>query len=478
MNQVEHNYVNGEFVGADAHRENINPSDTNDVVGLFPRSGTDLLDAAVLAAREAQPGWARTSPQARADILERIAERIYRDVEPLAGLLAREEGKTLRESTGEVTRAAQIFRFFSGEALRLTGTRQASTRPGVTVNTTRDPLGVVGIITPWNFPIAIPAWKAAPALAYGNAVVMKPAELTPASALALARIMHECGLPAGVFNLVMGQGSVLGDAMVTHPGIDAMTFTGSGGVGVGIARLAAERLMPVQLELGGKNPLLIAEDADLELAVACAVDGAFFATGQRCTASSRLIVHERVHDEFVEKMRVAIGALRVGDARAPETDIGPVVDASQLRTDTDYLDIARGEAELVIGGELLELSTPGHYLSPALIVGVDNDCRTSREEIFGPVASVIRVGSHDEAVAVANDTPYGLSAGICTTSLRFAEDFQARSEAGMVMVNLPTAGVDPHVSFGGRKMSSYGPKEQGSAAREFFTQSKTAYVLP
>ncbi len=474
----QQNYVRGEFADVPDHRPNLNPSDTNDVVGLFPRSDAAVLDRAVEAAREAQPGWARSSPQERADILERIATRIYRDAEELADLLAREEGKTLREARGEVIRAAQVFRFFSGEALRLTGTRQASTRPGVTVNTTREPLGVVGIITPWNFPIAIPSWKAAPALAYGNAVVMKPAELTPASALALARIMHDSGVPAGVFNLVMGQGSVLGSAMVDHPGIDAMTFTGSSGVGVGIAEKAARRLMPAQLELGGKNPLVIAEDADLDVAVSCAIDGAFFATGQRCTASSRLIVHDRVHDAFLQRMRERMSQLSVGDSRAEGTDIGPVVDESQLDTDLEYLEIARREAGEVIGGEVIDGKTPGFYLSPALIVGASNEHRTSREEIFGPVASVIRVSSHDEAVAIANDTPYGLSAGICTTSLKLAEDFQARSDSGMVMVNLPTAGVDPHVAFGGRKMSSFGPKEQGSTAREFFTHSKTSYVLP
>lgn len=472
------NYVRGRFVNAADHRPNHNPSDTDDVIGLFPRSAVALLDDAVVAAREAQPDWARRSPQERADILERIAAGIQRDVESLAELLAREEGKTLREARGEVVRASQVFRFFSGEALRLTGHRQASTRPGVTVNTTAEPLGVIGIITPWNFPIAIPSWKAAPALAYGNAVVMKPAELTPASALALARIIDESGMPPGVFNLVMGQGSVLGSAMVEHEGIDAMTFTGSGAVGVGIAERAARRLMPVQLELGGKNPLVIAGDADLDVAVGCAIDGAFFATGQRCTASSRLIVHESIHDAFVQRMSERMTLLSVGDARAPGTDIGPVVDASQLRTDLEYIDLARREAGEVIGGDVVERATPGYYLSPALIVGASNEQRSSREEIFGPVASVIRVASHDEAVAVANDTPYGLSAGICTTSLALAEDFQARSDAGMVMVNLPTAGVDPHVSFGGRKMSSFGPKEQGSVARQFFTQSKTAYVLP
>ncbi|MEE6281953.1 aldehyde dehydrogenase family protein [Georgenia sp. MJ170] len=472
------NYIGGQFVPAAEHRANINPSDTADVVGMFPRSTAEELSAAVSAAKEAQPGWARTSPQARADVLERIAAAILAQAAELGDLLAREEGKTLREAVGEVTRAGHIFRFFSGEALRMAGSRQPSTREGVTVNITREPLGVVGIITPWNFPIAIPAWKTAPAIAYGNTVVLKPAELTPASTHALARIMHEAGLPAGVFNIVMGQGSVLGDALLDHPDLDAITFTGSENVGVQLAETAARRLMPAQLELGGKNPLVVAADADLDVAVRCAIDGSFYATGQRCTASSRLVVDDKVHDEFVERMLQRMSQLVVGDARDLGTEIGPVVDERQLETDLAYLDIAREGHGEVHGGERVERQTPGFYLTPALITGASNTDRTSREEIFGPVSSIIRVSDYEEAVAVANDTPFGLAAGICTTSLRLAEDFQQRAEAGMVMVNLPTAGVDPHVPFGGRKRSSFGPKEQGVAARDFYTQLKTSYVAP
>lgn len=470
------NYIGGNFVPTTDHRPNVNPSDTGDTIGMFPRSSEQTVAEAVAAARAAQPAWARTSPQVRADILERIAAGILASVPQLSDLLAREEGKTLREAAGEVTRAGHIFRFFSGEALRVTGTRQPSTRDGVTVNITREPLGVVGIITPWNFPIAIPAWKSAPAIAYGNTVVLKPAELTPASTHALATIMDDAGLPPGVFNLVMGQGSTLGDAIINHPDIDAISFTGSERIGTQLAETAARRLMPAQLEMGGKNPLIIAADADLDVAVRCAIDGAFFATGQRCTASSRLIVDERVHDEFVERMLLRMGQLVVGDARDAETDIGPVVDERQLKTDLDYLDIARAGTAEVHGGERVERLTPGFYLTPALITGASNSDRTSREEIFGPVTSVIRVADYDEAVATANDTPFGLAAGICTTSLHLAEDFQQRALAGMVMVNLPTAGVDPHVPFGGRKRSSFGPKEQGTSAREFFTQLKTSYV--
>lgn len=472
------NYIGGKFIPSRRHRANINPSNTNDVIGEFPRSEANDIEEAVAAARSAHPEWSRTSPQRRADILEKIASGILAQAEVLADLLSREEGKTVREALGEVARAGHIFRFFSGEALRMTGTRQESTREDVLVNITRESCGVIGIVTPWNFPMAIPSWKTAPALAFGNTVVLKPAEITPASTHALAEIMHEAGLPAGVFNLVMGQGSVLGSALVENEGVDALTFTGSEKVGSRLAVKAAERLMPLQLEMGGKNPLVVTADADIGVAVQCAIDGAFFATGQRCTASSRLIVDNRVHDEFVERMLTCMSELVVGDARDPGTTIGPVVDERQLTTDLEYLQLARTESSVVHGGDQVERSTPGHYLTPALITGATNEDRTSREEIFGPVASVIQVSGYEEALSVANDTPFGLVGGICTTSLRLAEDFQRNAQAGMVMVNLPTAGVDPHVPFGGRRRSSFGPKEQGVAAREFYTQLKTSYVAP
>lgn len=473
------NYINGAWLAAGDVRENLNPSDTTDVIGRYARSTADSVDDAVEAARRAQRGWAATSPQVRADLLESVAHCILAQRDALADLLAREEGKTIGEAAGEVTRAAHIFRFFAGEALRMRGERQPSTRPGVTVNTHREAVGVVGIITPWNFPIAIPAWKAAPALAYGNTVVLKPAELVPASAVALTEIIHSAGFPAGVFNLVLGQGSVLGDAISNHPGIDAVTFTGSGPVGARVAQAASGRLAAVQLEMGGKNPLVVLADADLDVAVDCAIQGAFYSTGQRCTASSRLIVEEGVHDEFVDRMLAAMAKLSVGDSRDSATMIGPVVDERQLATDLRYIEIARStDGRSVHGGDRLERAKPGFYLSPALITGAGNDDVVSREEVFGPVASVITATDYEEAVAIANDTEFGLVAGICTTSLAASEDFQTRSDSGMVMVNLATAGVDLHVSFGGRKRSSYGPREQGNEAQQFFTQTKTAYVRP
>ena len=472
------NYVNGEWVEAPDASRNINPSDLSDTVGEYARADVAQAAAAVAAAKAALPAWSTSGIQERADILDRAGTAILARKEELGRLLAREEGKTLAEGIGEAARAGQILRFFGGEALRIEGEKLASVRPGVDVEITREPVGVVLAITPWNFPIAIPAWKLAPALAFGNCVVLKPADLTPGCAWALADILAEAGIPPGVFNLVMGRGSVVGDALLSDAGVDAVSFTGSVATGRGIALKAVESGKRVQLEMGGKNPLVVLDDADLDTAVSCAVNGAFFSTGQRCTASSRLVVTDGIHDRFVAAMQDAMSGLTVDHALKEGTQIGPVVDQSQLDQDLSYLDIARGEGAQVIGGERLDRETEGFYMAPALFTDTRNDMRINREEIFGPIASVIRVKDYDEALSVANDTIYGLSAGICTSSLKHASHFKRHSQAGMVMVNLPTAGVDYHVPFGGRKGSSYGPREQGRYAREFYTQVKTAYTLP
>ena len=354
-----------------------------------------------------------------------------------------------------------------------------SARPGIGVEITREPIGVVGIITPWNFPIAIPAWKIAPALCYGNTVVFKPAELVPGSAWAIVDILHRAGLPKGVLNLVMGKGSVVGQAMLDSADLAGLTFTGSTGTGKRVALASIEHNRKFQLEMGGKNPFVVLDDADLTVAVEAAANSGFFATGQRCTASSRIIVTEGIHDKFVAALTERISKINVGHAMEKETHVGPVVDQSQLKQDTDYIEIGKSEgAKLAFGGELLKKATPGFYLQPALFTEATNQMRISREEIFGPVASVIRVKDYEEALATANDTPFGLSAGIATTSLKHATHFKRNSEAGMVMVNLPTAGVDFHVPFGGRKGSSFGSREQGKYANEFFTTVKTAYTLP
>jgi aldehyde dehydrogenase (NAD+) len=354
-----------------------------------------------------------------------------------------------------------------------------SVRPGVDVEVTREPLGVVGIISPWNFPAAIPAWKIAPALAYGNCVVFKPADLVPGSAWAMADIIARAGLPAGAFNLVMGRGSVVGEALVSDPRVDAISFTGSVDTGRKIAQKAVARMAKFQLEMGGKNPLVVLDDADLKTAVESAVNGAFFSTGQRCTASSRLIVTKGIHNKFVEALADRLKTLVVDDALKAGTQIGPVVDKNQLNQDLFYIEEGKKEgAKLTYGGKLLKREKEGFYLEPALFVDTRNGMRINREEIFGPVASVLAADDYDEALQLANDTPFGLSAGIVTSSLKHAAHFRRNSQAGMVMVNLPTAGVDYHVPFGGRKGSSYGPREQGRYAAEFYTTVKTAYIAP
>ena len=469
-------YIAGEWVTDDAVSININPSNIDDIVGEFSRGDAARVDEAVAAANAAQPDWAAASPQLRHDVLEKASNLITSRKDELGRLLSREEGKTLAEGIGETMRAAQVFKFFAGEAIRNVGDAVASIRPGIDVTVEREAVGTIGLITPWNFPIAIPAWKLAPALAYGNAVVMKPAELTPGCAWELAKILHEAGCPTGVFNLVMGPGSTVGARIVEHPGIDAISFTGSVSTGNTIAVQCASTGKRVQMEMGGKNPLVVVDDADLDVAVATAINGAFFSTGQRCTASSRLIVTAGIHDAFLEKLTSAAANLIVGDALDAATQIGPVVDQKQLDQNLRYLKLASNEGCDVRGGELA--NGPGFFMKPAIFAGATNQMTVSREEIFGPMASVIKVADYDEALAVANDTEFGLSAGICTTSLRYASDFRKKAQAGMVMVNLPTAGVDYHVPFGGRKGSSYGPREQGSYAREFYTIVKTSYIAP
>ena len=473
------NYIAGEWVAGATLTLNRNPSDVSDVIGEYAQADVAQTRAAIAAAKEAFPGWASGNIQERANILDRAGNEILVRKDELGRLLSREEGKTLPEGVGEAVRAGNIFKFFAGEALRLSGEKLPSVRPGIDVEITREPLGVVGLITPWNFPIAIPAWKIAPALAYGNTVVMKPADLVPGCAWAIAEILAKAGLPPGVFNLAMGRGSVVGETLVMHPDVAGISFTGSVETGRGIAAKAVARMAKVQLEMGGKNPLVIVDDADLATAVNCAVQGAYFSTGQRCTASSRLIVTDGIHERFVAAVAEKLKTLKVDDALAPGTDIGPVVDQSQLDTDLRYIDIGRGEgAKLAFGGQRVKHAKEGYYLAPTLFTEATNAMRISREEIFGPVAAVIRVKNYDEALATANDTPLGLCSGIVTTSLKHASHFKRYAETGMVMVNLPTAGVDYHVPFGGRKGSSYGPREQGRYAAEFFTTVKTAYTAP
>ena len=476
---MQRNLIGGDWVEGASVIANINPSTTDEMVGEYASASKSDVAVAIAAAKTAAPEWARSPIQRRHDVLKAASDEIIARKEELGRLLAREEGKTLPEAIGEVTRAGQIFAFFAGECLRIGGETIDSVRPGIDVHVTREPVGVIGVITPWNFPIAIPAWKIAPALAYGNTVVFKPAELVPGSAWALVDILHRAGTPKGVLNLTMGRGSVVGQAMLDSPDVNAVTFTGSVATGKRVAAACTGQMRKFQLEMGGKNPLVVTDDADLKTAIECAVNGAFYSTGQRCTASSRLVVTDGIHDRFVGALTDRMQALVVDDAIKEGTHVGPVVSQDQLDQDLRYLKVGKDEgAKLHWGGERLNREKPGYYLQPALFTDTDNKMRINREEIFGPIASVIRVKNYEEALQTANDTEFGLSSGICTTSLKYASHFRRHSQAGMVMVNLPTAGVDYHVPFGGRKGSSLGPREQGRYAAEFYTSVKTSYVQP
>lgn len=475
MTQPRPNLIGGTWIpGAAVPIENRNPSDPDDLVGLYAAASPTQVVEAVGAARAGRRALAAMPVQARVDALTEAGRRIEAEAARIGEILAREEGKPIAEARAEVVRAGQIFRHFAGEALRGGGVTLPSLVPGATAATARLPLGVVTIITPWNFPAAIPAWKIAPALAWGNAVIFKPAELACATAWELVAILDVCGLPRGAVNLVMGRGREIGAALVETPGIDGISFTGSEAVGGRIAQASAQMLRRVQLELGGKNPLVIADDADLELAVEVASIGAFAQTGQRCTAWSRIVVMDALHDRFVEAFARAADAMAVGDARDPATRMGPAVDAAQLHRDFDY--IALGEAE---GARRMTadpaLPGPGHFLRPTVLTGGTPAMRLAREEVFGPVALVLRAATFEEAIGIANDTPFGLTAGIVTNSAARAEAFRRESGAGVVMTNLPPV-VDYHLPFGGRGRSGYGPKEMGEAAREFFTVTQTNYA--
>lgn len=471
------NHIAGRWQDGTETLPNLNPSDLTDVIGHYAQASAAQLDEAVAAARAAQPIWWAAGIQKRHDVLMAIGTELMARAAEIGTLLAREEGKTLAEGKGEVYRAGQFFTYYAAEALRVIGDYAQSVRPGIEIDVRREAVGVVAIISPWNFPVATPAWKIAPALAYGNAVVWKPANLTPASAVALTEIITRQDIPPGVFNLVAGPGRDVGQKLVEHRGIDAISFTGSVPVGRGIAMAAIQNMTKVQMEMGSKNPMLIMDDADLDLAVTHAAGAAFGGTGQKCTAASRLIVHASIHDAFVEKLVAAAKAFKVGHALTEGMQIGPVVSAGQLAQNLDYVQIGCAEgAELLCGGTRLDRDTEGYFMAPAVFAGTRNDMRINREEMFAPITCVIKVDSYAEALATANDSEFGLTAGIMTRSLARANHFRANMRAGCVMVNLPTAGTDYHVPFGGRGASSYGPREQGSYASEFYTTVKTAYV--
>lgn len=473
---VHSNFIGGKWVESGASVANINPSELSDEIGLYAQAGADEVGRAIEAAKKGAMAWGRTPIEHRYKVLMAIGRELISRSGELGELLSREEGKPRAEGVGEVVRAGQFFEFYAAECHRQYGENAESVRPGIDVDIRREPIGVVAVISPWNFPMATASWKIAPALAYGNAVIWKPSNLTPASAWALAEIVSRQGLPDGTFNLLMGPGSSVGDALVSSPEVNAVTLTGSYETGRSVAIACARNLTKVQLEMGSKNALVVMDDADLDLAVAHAINGAFFGSGQKCTASSRLIVDSRIHDAFVDKLVSATGRLKVGHALDEGTQIGPVVDAKQLAAAERYISIGKHEgAELACGGERLERRTEGYYFNPAVFVGTRNDMRVNREEMFVPVACVIKANGFDHAVDLVNDTEFGLTAGIITRSLARANAFRRDVRTGCVMVNLPTAGTDYHVPFGGRKHSSHGPREQGRAAAEFYTAVKTSY---
>ena len=477
MDQPNLNYIAGDWVAGEAEVENRNPSDLSDLIGTYAQASSVQLETALDAARTAQAQWQRTGIEKRYTALMAIGEELMARSAELGELLSREEGKPLAEGKGEVYRAGQFFTYYAAETLRQIGDTADSTRDGIEVDVRREPVGVVAVISPWNFPTATASWKIAPALAFGNAVIWKPANITPASAVALTEIISRQDLPKGLFNLVMGAGRSIGQKLVESPGIDAISFTGSVPVGKGIAAAAIGNLTKIQMEMGSKNALAVMDDGDLDTAVAVALGGAFGGTGQKCTASSRLVVHEQVHDEFVERLVAGAQALKVGHALEDGTQMGPVVSAEQLEGNLGYIDIGKGEgAELMCGGDRLERETEGYYMSPTVFAGTTNNMQVNRDEMFAPIACVIKVGSYDEALATVNDTNFGLTSGIVTKSLARATHFRRNARTGCVMVNLPTAGTDYHVPFGGRGDSSYGSREQGAYAAEFYTTVKTSYI--
>jgi alpha-ketoglutaric semialdehyde dehydrogenase len=472
------NLIGGRWVesSSGATFDSVNPADSSDVVGHFQQATAEEARQAIDAAREAYPSWSNASPSRRAEILHKTAQLIESNTPELARLLTREEGKTLAESTGEVKRTAANFRFYANEAYLMSGETLPSDEPSTFLYTLRAPLGVVSVITPWNFPLAIPSRKIAPALAAGNTVVYKPASLTPLMAIKLGEALLEAGLPAGVVNVVTGPASTVGDELVSNPHISAITFTGSYNVG-DLIQHRAETTCRTQLEMGGKNPIIVLEDADLELAVSCTIQGAFGLTGQACTGTSRAIVVKGMLGEFTEKLIEATRRLKIGNGLSEGVKMGPVADAHQEKTILSYIDIGKKEgAELLYGGRKLsgEDYDRGYFLEPAIFGGVRPGMRIAQEEIFGPVLAIIEAADFDDAIKIANDVEYGLSASICTRDLRQAQRFARLIDAGMVKVNQPTTGVALNAPFGGMKKSSTETfREQGRMAMEFFTRVKT-----
>jgi len=476
--QTFKNYINGEWVGGDTF-ENRNPANIDEVVGLFTKGAPADMTAAVGAAGEAQAKWAATNGPARGALLFKVADILEKKFDQLGEEMTREEGKTLPEAKGEVRRAINIFRYFGGEGSRMPGMLVPSERDRVHMFAIRKPIGVCGLVTPWNFPIAIPAWKMAPALVAGNAIVVKPASAAPLSAWRIVEACHEAGIPKGVVNFVAGSGGTLGNALVSAKQLKAISFTGSCGIGNWLHGKASERRLRIQLEMGGKNPTIVLADCDFNAAVENVVNASFFSTGQKCTATSRAIVEDSIYGRFVEALVERTKKLKVGNGMLPGIDIGPAVDEGQLETDLNYIEIGRQEAgEPLAGGHRLTGGDydKGYFVAPTIFGDVTENMRIAQEEVFGPVLAVMRAKDFNDAMRIANNIPFGLSASIQTSNLSRAFDYIYGMEAGLLTVNLPSAGVEYQLPFGGTKDSSFGPKEQGPAAMEFYSDYKTIYL--
>ena len=481
MSRQFFNYVGGEWVPSSTSQcfPDVNPANVDEIVGLFQASAAGDINAAFAAAEAAQPAWAALPAPRRGEYLFKTAEILEGKVASLGEEMTREEGKTLPEATAEVKRTINILRYFGGEGARQFNHQIPSERENVFCFTIRKPLGVVGLITPWNFPCAIPAWKMAPALVAGNTVVLKPASLAPLSALRIVEALEQAGLPGGVVNFVTGGGAVVGDAMLEHPALRAISFTGSTDVGNRVYERATRRKLRVQLEMGGKNPTIVLADADLDYASSILVNGAFFSTGQKCTACSRAIIERPIYEPLVEKLIKKTGALKIGNGLEPGIDIGPAVDEAQLRANFSYIDIARKEgATLLCGGNRLvgERYDKGYFIEPTIFGGVTPQMRIAQEEVFGPVLALMVAEDFDDAMRLANCVKFGLSASIVSNNLSRVHQFINRIEAGLITVNLPTAGVEYQLPFGGTKESSVGMREQGQLALDFYTESRTVYL--
>src|SRR5579884_554228 len=481
MSQAFQHYIDGRWVESKCKQTfpNVNPADTRETVGLFQASGPEDVQAACEAAVKAQPGWAALPAPRRGEFLFKAAEILDGRLAKLGEDMTREEGKTLPEAKGEVKRAINILRYFGGEGARSFSYQIPSERENVFCYTMRKPLGVVGLITPWNFPSAIPAWKMAPALVAGNTVVIKPASLAPLSACRLIEALHEAGIPPGVVNYVTGSGGSVGNALVECPAVRAVSFTGSCDVGNALYDKVTRRRIRVQLEMGGKNPTIVLKDADLDYAADVLVNGAFFSTGQKCTACSRAIIEKEIYDALVERLVARTRKLRVGNGLEPGIDIGPAVDANQLETDLKYIEIAKNEgAQLLCGGNHLKGGPyeHGYFVEPTIFDEVTPQMRIAQEEVFGPVLALMRAESFEEAMKLANGIPFGLSASIVSRDLTRVHQFVQGIEAGLITVNLPTAGVEYQLPFGGTKESSFGMREQGPLALDFYTETRTVYL--